>query len=185
MFGIIILIFALSLDAFSFGIAQGICKNKIPLFAIICMSVLSTILFGLPLYLSSIISSFLDVTICNIINGVVLILLGLIYVFKFIKDNSKQTEMLESSTTNKDLSLGYYLICTIPLSLDAIFTAFLSSLSVKNMCFSIVFYLIITFFALFLGNRISIKMTGKSKLNVEWLSGIIFVVLGILKIFGI
>lgn len=178
-----ILILALSLDAISFGIAQGIKRNSINIWYALAMTVLSTILFAVPLYLSSIVVAYLDEKICCIINGVVLIGLGALYLTNFIISCFKK-ESLKPQFEQK-LSFGYCMVSVFPISLDAVFTGFLSGYALSHIVYGISFYFVITFLAIYVTNKLALKMTGKSKLKIEWLSGTIFVILGILKICGI
>lgn len=178
-----ILILAVSLDALSFGLAQGIKKNSINPFYALCMTIVSTILFAVPLYLSSIVIKYLDENICCYINGSVLIGLGVLYIITFIVNSFKKEELKATPKTN--LSLGYCLISTLPISLDAIFTGFLSGYTLSYIAYGIVFYFIVTFLAIYIPNKIALKMSGKNNLKIEWLSGTIFIILGLLKLFGI
>lgn len=184
MFTIILLILAISLDALSFGLAQGFNKNSIGYINCFFMSVLSTLLFAVPLYLSQLVVQYLDEKICYLLNGIVLLCLGIFYLVQFFVLLQKKEPPLEKKENSK-LTLGYCLISTIPISLDAIFTAFLSGYSLQYIIFGVIFYFVITYIALFIPNKIALKMSGKSNLRLEWLSGLIFVVLGLLKIFGI
>lgn len=183
MITIIILILAVSLDALSFGLAQGIQRNSINWFYALCMTLLSTILFAVPLYLSSIVVQYISEKTCLIINGSVLIGLGVLYLINFIISCFKGEKFQPEIKTK--LSLGYCLISTLPISLDAIFTGFLSGYSLTHIAFGIVFYFIVTFLVIYVTNKVALKLTGKAKLNIEWLSGTIFIMLGVLKLFGI
>lgn len=172
---IILLVLAVSLDAFSFGLAQGFNKNKISFFYAFCMSALSTVLFAVPLYLSSYIYKYLKSSICYLINGIILLLLGLFYLKNavFKKKNEK--------TDNIALNFKNCMVSVFPISLDAIFTAFLSGYELNYVVFGIVFYFIVTLLFIYVPNKIVLKLSKKFKFNADWLSGIIFIILAILK----
>ena len=175
MVTIILLVLAVSLDALSFGLAQGFNKNSISLFYAFCMSMLSTILFAIPLYISSFIYKYLNSSVCYIINGIILLLLGLFYLKNAVfKNISKQG-------TNNALNFKNCMVAVLPISLDAIFTAFLSGYELNYIIFGIVFYFTITLLFIYIPNKIALKISKKSKIDIDWLSGIIFIVLAILK----
>lgn len=174
MIKIILLVVAVNIDALSFGFASGLCKSKIKWNYALCMAVISTILFSVPLYLSHIVVKYLNEDIFYIINGIVLCLLGIFYILSAFR---KKTEQEIYNTK----SLKGCIISVLPISLDSIFTAFLNGYSLSYVIFGIVFYFVTTFCFIFFANLIGLKLTSKSKLNINWVSGVIFLILGILK----
>lgn len=95
---------------------------------------------------------------------------------KFFKKRSGK-----SAVKNKIVKYFYE---TIAISVDAIFTAFLSGFSDNFYLFLVFFYLFSNFFAIFFGNIIFFKINKKCNVKLDILSGIIFILLGIFKIFG-
>ena len=175
---IIILVLAVSLDTLSFGLAQGFSKNKIPFSYAFCMTIFSTMLFAIPLYISSLIIEYLDEDLFRVINAVVLLLLGIYYLINSISINK------HTHKNNNPLSFFRCMLSVFPISLDAIFTAFLSGYKLNFVIFGIFFYFIITFVAIFVGNRLTLKISKHSAINLDWLSGLLFVLLGIFKFIG-
>jgi putative Mn2+ efflux pump MntP len=116
---------------------------------------------------------FFNQKICFLINGIFLIILGLIYIFE---TNKK---------TPKILNLKNSIFECFIISVDAIFTALFSGYFLQNHFFYIFLYYIFNFFAIFFGNRLFYKFSKFSKLNLCFFSGFIFIFLGIFKIFGI
>lgn len=171
---IILLVLAVSLDALSFGLSSGFSKNKVSFFYALCMAVFSTILFAVPLYLSSILIKYLNSSVCYFINGAVLLLLGIIYLVEAFKKKNQHI-------TNQPLSFKRCMLLVFPISLDAIITAFLSGYSLNYVVFGIIFYLVITFLFIYIPNIIALKVAKKCKINIGWLSGLIFILLSILK----
>lgn len=180
MITIILLVLAVSLDSLSFGVGQGLNNKKIGLFNSIIMTILATILFTIPLYLSKLVVKNMDEDLCFLINGTVLLLLGLFYIITYIINKDKPKKYVSN-----DVNFKYYIISTFPITLDAIFTAFLNGYSLDNLWFAIFFFFIITFVSLYVGNLITIKLSKKFNLSLEWLSGIIFIILGIIKLLEI
>lgn len=84
---------------------------------------------------------------------------------------------------NQNKTVRFFCEC-FAISVDAIFTAFLSGFSENYYIFAVFFYALTNFFAIFLGNILFFKINKKFKVNLEMLSGIIFIVLGIIKFWG-
>lgn len=181
MITIIILIITISIDAMSFGFAQGVLNNKIPLFYCLIMTILSTILFSIPLLLSKYIFSFFSENICNFVNGILLITLGFVYLLNLFKPKNKKNI---KNNLNK-INLKTIIIETFPISLDAIFTALLNGYTLNSLLFCIILYFFLTFFSIYIFNLISLKLSQKIKFNINFLSPLIFIIIGSLKIFGI
>lgn len=169
-----LLILTLNIDALSYGVAYGIKKKKIPLKWILFINIFSTILFAIPLYLSKFVYQYFDKTTLTIINGIVLIALGLKYCFE------KPTK----NTTN-DFSFWQCFVECFVISVDAIFTAILSGFSANYFIYSVIFYELTNFLAIFCGNLIFYKNNCKRRIKLNILSGFIFIFLGIFKILSL
>lgn len=177
MASFLLTILCLNLDALSYGISYGITKVRIKLKYIAFISVLSTLLFAIPLYFSKYIYKFFNPTLLKYINAFILFALGIIYIIKNKKNNE----------TKKQAPLNFkacFFEC-IAISVDAIFTAILSCFSTKFYIFSVFFYAFSNFFAIFLGNIISLFFQKKLRFNLGFFSGFIFIFLGFLKCIGI
>ena len=177
MISFLLTIICLNLDALSYGISYGIIKIKINLKYIIFISTISTLLFSIPLFISKYICNFFNPKILKFINAIILIFLGIFYIFKNHKNNQ----------TKKQTSLSFktcFFEC-IAISIDAIFTAILSGFSGDFFIFSLFFYGLTNFFAIFLGNYFSLKIQNKLRFNLGFFSGFIFIFLGFLKCIGI
>lgn len=169
-----LLILTLNIDALSYGIAYGIKKIKIPFKWILFINILSTVLFALPLYFSKYIYKYFDETLLTIINGIVLILLGIKYCFE--KPNKN---------TTKNFSFWQCFVECFVISVDAIFTAILSGFSANYFVFSIFFYNLTNFLAIFCGNFFFCKFNSKQQVVLNIFSGFIFIFLGIFKILSL
>lgn len=170
-----LLILCLNLDALSYGIAYGSKKIKLnPLFIFI-LSIISTIFFAIPLGVSKYIFSLFNPLTLKLINGIVLILLG---VFYLIPKKEKTLQILNKPSFKQGL-----LECLI-FSIDAIFTAILSGFNEGFYIFCIIFYGFTNYFSIFCGNLFFYKISNISKFNINFLSGLVFIVLGILKFIG-
>lgn len=177
MLSFLITILCLNIDALSYGISCGIMKKKIPLRFIFFISIISTILFAVPLSISKFIYEYFDDNILRYINAFVLISLGLKYIFEKPEKNQTKKQV--------DFSFKSCLLECLVISIDAIFTAILSGFSENYFIFSVFFYAFTNFFAIFFGNLIFYNFNKKLKINLSFFSGFIFVFLGFLKIMGI
>lgn len=169
-------ILCLNIDALSYGISNGIAKKIIPLKFIFFISILSTIMFAIPLAISKYIYEYFNELVLRLINAVFLIVLGLSYMLK--KQDKTQTKK------QVDFSLKSCFFECVAISVDAIFTAILSGFSANYYIYSLLFYIFTNFFAIFLGNNIFYYFNKNIKINLSFFSGFIFIVLGILKIIG-
>ena len=188
MVTMILLIIAVSFDAMSFGFSQGINNQRLNFFTMLIMTSLSTVLFTIPLLLSSLIFKYFDKTILNIIKGIILIILSIIYFFIFIKNKRKHTNNKKNTTENrssKNTTLKIAILATFPISVDAMFTALLNGYSFINYIIAICLYFFITFISLLLTNLVGLKIQSKSNIDLGWTSSFVFLIIGLLKLFGI
>ena len=175
MAGFLLLILCLNIDALSFGVAYGIKKVKFSFWFVLKVSILSSIFFAIPLFLSQFLFKYFDKTICNIINGIILILLGF---FSFLKKDKESNENIFCFSRKKVFGECF------AFSVDAIFTAFLGGFPLNFYLFFVFFYFFSNFLAIFFGNLILFKINNKTKFRLDFVGGIIFLILGITKIFG-
>ena len=176
MAGFLLLILCLNIDALSFGVAYGLKKTRFSFWFVLKISFLSTFFFAVPLFLSQFVFKYFNRQVCNIINGIILIILGCTC---FIK-NSKQNSEFHLVFSHKK----FFGEC-FAFSVDAIFSAFLGGFPMNFYIFFVIFYFFSNFLAIFLGNLILFKLNSKIKLRLDFFGGIIFIVLGITKMFGI
>lgn len=177
MVSFFILILCLNIDALSYGIAYGAIKKKFKIKYVLAITILSTLMFAIPLAGSKYIYSLFNPLVLRIINGIILILLGFSYFLKK-EENKKNIEI------NEKISFKQYFLECLAISIDAIFTAILSGFSANYYIFAVFFYAFSNFFAIFLGNYIFYNFNKKSKLKLNIFSGFIFIFLGIIKMIG-
>lgn len=183
MITIILLIIAISFDAMSYGLAQGLKNIKVPFFYVMVMTLISTMLFTLPLYLSKYIAKYISEVLLNIINGSILIILGIFYLISYFK--TIKQEVYTKNSDKQILSLKSAIASTFPISLDAIFTAIFTGYTLQFVLFGIIFYIFMTFSSIYVLNLIGLKISKSSTINLGFLSAFIFFIIGILKLFGI
>lgn len=171
----LLIILCLNIDALSYGIAYGSKNIKLPKKYIFFITTLSTIMFSISLYISKFVYQYLNKSILSIINGIILIILGCSYI-----KPSKKTHL-----SKKNFSFKVCLFECLAISIDAIFTTLLSIINYQYSVIYIIFYALTNYFAIFFGNLTLYKIGKYSKFSINFFSFLIFVILGILKIFGI
>lgn len=203
----ILLVLALSLDAFAASVSYGINKIKMPITSILLIDFICTLFLGISLLFGSLIRMVVANSILTIISFVILMLIGVYYLFEGIiqsklrksSDLNKQLKIKVFDLSfiidiyvdktkadfnySKDLSSKEAIYLAIALSFDSIAVGFGSSIVAINylqvMMFSMVFNIIAIWVGLFFGRKLSLK----SKVDLSWLGGIILMVLAIMKLF--
>lgn len=200
----ILLVFALSLDAFVASIAYGTNKIKIPLISVTVINIACSAILAISLFLGSIIKKLIPSSITLIVSFLILMLLGIFYLFQGLikayimkfSNSSKEVQLKmadliiniyidETSAdfdNSKNLSPKEALYLGIALSLDSLAVGFGSSLGDINYIQIILFSLCFGMIAIWLGTFIGKKLAEKSNFNISWLSGVILMILAIMKI---
>ena len=202
----ILLVLALSLDAFVASLAYGSRKIKIPFTSIIIINIVCTFLLTISILVGSIVKKILPGNTALMISFTILMLLGVYYLFEGVtkaylekKINGKEKIKLKIFDVwfivniyfdetkadydhSKDLDSKEAIYLAIALSLDSLAVGFGSSLGNINYMHVIVLSLIIGIFSIWIGLLIGEKIARKSKVNLSWLAGIILIILACLKL---
>ena len=203
----ILLVLALSLDAFVASLAYGSRKIKIPFTSIIIINIVCTFLLTVSIIGGSIIKKILPSNIAIIISFAILMLLGIYYLFEGVtkaylekridKENKIKLKIFDvyfivniyidetkaDYNHSKDLDSKEAIYLAIALSLDSLAVGFGSSLGSINYIHVISLSLIIGIFSIWIGLLIGEKIAKKFKVNLSWLAGIILIILACLKLF--
>lgn len=203
---LILLVSALSVDAFVASFAYGASKIKIPFKSAMTINLVCTTILAIALFLGSIISKYIPSVFTTSICFIVLLVLGLAKLF----DSTLKAILNKSRTLSRDLSFKFLdfkfflKVCldsteadidrsyelspkesfslAIALSLDGLAAGFSTGLVVTNYVQIILFSLIINMIAVLLGCFIGNKFAQKSDLNLSWLSGATLILLAFLKL---
>lgn len=202
----ILLVCALSMDAFVASFAYGTSKIKIPFKSAMTINLVCTTILAIALFIGSIISKYIPSVFTTSICFAVLLILGISKLF----DSTLKTILNKSVTLSRDVSFklfdfNFFLrICldsteadidhsyelstkeslslAIALSLDGLAAGFSTGLIVTNYFQIILFSLIVNILAVLLGCFIGNKVAQKSELNLSWLSGATLILLAFLKL---
>lgn len=202
----ILLVLALSLDAFAASIAYGLNDIKIPIRSILIIDFVCAFFLSLSMLIGSMFRVLIPERFLIIVSFLILLSLGIYYLFegivkanleKALKSNKKIkvnvfnldliVEIYVDQTKadinySKDLSSKEALYLGTALSLDSIAVGFGSGIVDINylqvIIFSLIFGIVAIWGGLFMGRKVALN----TKIDISWLSGIILIILAILKI---
>lgn len=202
----ILLVLVLSLDAFMASIAYGTNKIKMPFKSILIIDMVCAIFLALSIFFGIQIRKILHESIALILGATILILLGIYYLFEsifksYLENKLKENEKVKIKlfdiwfvidvyvdetkadfNLSKNLDSKEALYLATALSLDSLAVGFGSSLGNINYLQVIGLSLVIGMFSIWSGLFIGKKIVEKTKINLSWLSGIILIILGLLKL---
>ncbi len=202
----VLLVLALSLDAFVASIAYGTNKIKIPFTSMTIITIVCSMFLAASIFFGSLLKQLLPSNITIIISFIILMSLGIYYLFEsliknFLEKKSDSNHKVKFKLFNiwfiidiyidetkadfdnsKILSSKEALYLAIALSLDSIAIGFGSGLGNVNYFHVILLSLVSGMIAIWIGLFIGRKFVEKSKLNLSWLAGIILMVLAVLKL---
>lgn len=202
----ILLVSALSLDAFVASIGYGSNKIKIPFASVMVISVVCSSFLAISLLFGSVVKKFIPGSVTSIISFLILILLGIYNLFQslvknYIKKNSSSDKRLKIKLFDLRVVIDIYvdetkadfdhsnnlnpkeaLYLATALSLDSLAVGFGSSLGTVNYIEVILLSFFTSMVAIWLGLFIGRKFAEKSKVNISWLSGALLIILAIMKI---
>lgn len=202
----ILLVIALSLDAFVASIAYGTNKIKIPLLSTIIINITCSFFLIFSLFLGRQVSKILPKEVTIIMSFTILMGMGVYYLFEgiiktYLKKKSDEVkkvriklfqiwfivdiyvdEIKADFNLSKDLSSKEALFLATALSLDSIAVGFGSSLVNINYLLVIALSIIVGMFAVRIGLYIGNKLVNNTKINLSWFTGIILIILALLKL---
>ncbi|QTN00045.1 sporulation membrane protein YtaF [Sediminibacillus dalangtanensis] len=88
----VLLAFAVSLDSFMVGFTYGLRKMAIRPRTILLIAIITAVVFYISMLIGSVIASFLDPSVAEMIGGTVLILIGIWVVYQFFRTDNTQPE---------------------------------------------------------------------------------------------
>lgn len=207
MIEILLLVMALSIDAFVASIAYGADRIKIPFTSAFALSGVSSFILLLAMACGTFISRWLPMEVTGILCFALLLLLGISrfcegmikdflgrhanrvegLTFKFwdyhfildiYMDNTKaDQDQSKVLSINEALSLG------IVLSLDGIAAGFGSGLVQTPYIETLIISMVVSMGAILIGCTIGGKIAKLQNIQISWLSGVALIVLAFMKLF--
>ena len=200
-FNSILLVGALSIDAFVASFAYATSKIKIPFKSALIITIL-----GIALFTGSFVSKFIPSVFTTSICFAMLLMLGLTKLFDstlkaLIGPKGSLTRNYEFKVSDFRFFLNVYIDNTaadvdhsltlspkesfslaLALSLDGLAAGFGAGLVAANFIQIIIFSLIINIIAILGGCFVGNKIAEKTELNLSWLSGVTLILLAFLKL---
>lgn len=202
----IILVTALSLDAFVASFAYGTNKIKIPLLSALILTFICSLTLTISLILGNIIRPYLPESLTHIICFIILFILGITKLFdSSIKAYIRKKKTLNKRITFKALNLHFILniyadpriadkddsrtlslseaiSLALALSIDGLAVGLGAALANVNSIMIVVISILIGMIAVMGGSLLGEKVSNKINLDLSWLSGILLVILGFMKL---
>ncbi|HZJ57716.1 MAG TPA: sporulation membrane protein YtaF [Clostridia bacterium] len=206
MLGSILLVLALSLDAFAASIAYGTNKIRIPLGSILVINFVCSLSLGISLLIGSAVKMIVPGNILIVISFLMLMVLGVYYLFEGIikasigrsTGQNKRVklrlfdvkfiiEIYVDGTKadfnySKSLSSREAIYLAMVLSLDSLAVGFGSSIVAINCWQVLIFSLVFGIAAIWGGMYIGRRLAKKIEVDVSWIGGIILIILAFMKL---
>ncbi len=201
-----LLVIAVSTDTFFASFAYGTNKIRIPIFSVLIINIICTAVLALSVLLGSIIGPLIPSSITTAICFSILLVLGISKLFdssikSLIRKHEGLSKEIKFSMFNLNFILNIYAdpqkadkdcsrvlspleatSLAVALSLDGLAAGFGAGLVDINLIavalFSLVFGIISVMAGCHIGNKIAEKIT----VNMSWLSGVLLIVLAVLKL---
>lgn len=202
----LLLVIALSLDAFVASFAYGNSKIKIPMSSALLINLICTAALAASLLIGALVRPYIDEGLAKTLCFAIIFLLGLIKlcdssIKSFIRRQRVVNKRLvfralhlnfilhvyanpeeADKDASKTLSKGEAASLAIALSLDGLAVGFGAGLATANVLLVIVLSLLIHLLAIGGGARLGHKIAGKSRFDLSWLSGILLLALAFTKL---
>ena len=202
----VLLVLALSLDTFVASLAYGINNIKMPFTSIIIIDLICAVFLTLSIFFGTLVKKVFPQNIATIISFIILILLGVYYLFEniiktYLQEKLNLDKKIKFKLFNiwfivevyidetkadldnsKKLSSKEALYLASALSLDSLGIGFGFSLGNINYTHVLLLSLISDMIAIWSGLFIGKNLAEKSKINISWLAGIILIILAFLKL---
>lgn len=203
---VLLIVTALTLDAFVSAFAYGANKIKIPFSSVLVINLICTSILGFSLLLGNFIGHLLPADFTSAICFVLLMVLGLTKIFdsavkNFIRKHSSFHKKIRfsafslrfilsvyadpqnaDSDSSRCLSAAEAAYLAVALSFDSLAVGFGAGVTNSISWLVVVGSLLFDMCSIVLGCKLGNKLAEKSELDLAWLSGIILIVLAVLKI---
>lgn len=202
----LLIVLALSLDAFVASIAYGSNQIRIPLISILIIDIVCAFFLTISVFFGKIISTFLPPHITSIISFIILMIIGVYYLFEgivksYLGNRSSLKEKLKFKLFNMWFIIDIYidetkadfnhsnnldsreaLYLATALSLDSLAIGFGSGLGKISYLYILLLSLLFDIVAIYSGLILGKKLVQHSKINLSWLAGVILIFLALLKL---
>ena len=203
----LLLVLSLCVDALVASFAYGANKIKIPVISSMILTFISTLFLMISIAAGSFIHGFISETVAQTICFSILFILGFLRIFEgllknFLNKKSLSSHNIEVTVFSFKLVLNVYADATvadldhskslstkealylgIALSLDSLIIGFGAALAPISFLEVTFLSIIFNFIAIATGAFIGSKCAEKLDIDLSWISGMILIILALLKVF--
>lgn len=196
-----------SIDAFLASFAYGTNKIKIPMLSVQIINITSSSILGLSFLVGTVIKNYIPHWVAITICFTILFIMGMIKLFdsiikSIIRKNRGLNKEIKFSIFNLKCMINLYaspekadidnsktispseaFLLALALSLDGIAIGFGAALGNVNGLLVFLWTLITDAIAVMLGCYIGNKIAHKLPFNISWVSGVVLIILAIMKLF--
>ena len=181
IFSALLLAVVISIDTLASGFAYGTSNTKVPIRHLIVIDLIGSALLGAALFTGYYISTHINSTATKFISFAILVAIGCYKLVVYFIQKSKETH-------KKPSQIGWTetIILALVLATDGIAVGFGASIHNTSLvfCFAVIGFSLVTDFTFFIvGSTLGRKLTKKTRLDLSWLSGVVLVLLGVVKLF--
>lgn len=202
----VILASTLSVDAFLASFAYGSNKIKIRFHTVLIISLISSGILGVFLFLGGMIRPYLPPEVCSVLSFAVLFLIGMTKILdnlmkSVIRRLGNQSKNIRFSffhlkfilsvyadpeaadvDCSKSISMMEACSLAIALSLDGMAAGFGAALGNANGIAVFLASFFTNALAVVLGEAVGIRVSSRLRVNLSWLSGVVLIVLAVTKL---
>ena len=179
LFEILLLVTALSVDAFAAGFVYGVSKIKVPFTSIIVVTGISSLMLVLSLLAGNLVSSLFPENLTKYFSFLLLFTLGLAKLF----DRSRHDEA-ETADKNKDafVSPTEALTLGVALSIDSLAAGIGAGIGSAYIPAAFLASFFIGALAIVAGSWLGGLISSRCRSNLCWISGVLLILLAFMKL---
>lgn len=176
---VMVLVTAISMDAFAAGFAYGISKVKMPAASVGIVSAVSALMLFVSILAGRVLSGYLTDSFTAEAGFIILFVLGIVKLFA--PSGRKEAEEADRDG-NHILSAGEAVTLGIALSLDSIAAGIGVGVGVSGMLWAVPAALCINYIVMKLGGRLGRLLSDKIHAQLSWISGVLLIVLAFMRL---
>ena len=176
---ILVLVTALSVDAFAAGFVYGVSKIKVPFVSVLIVTGVSCVMLAVSLLAGNLVSSLIPENLTRHFSFLLLFVLGLVKVF----DRSSHDEA-EAADKNKDafVSPAEALTLGAALSIDSLAAGVGAGIKTASIPSAFLLSCLVGVLAIVLGSRLGRAISSYFRSNLCWVSGVLLIILAFMKL---
>ncbi len=204
-----LLVTAISIDAFVASVAYGANKIKIPFYSVLTINIVCTLLLGISLYFGAIIREVVPGNFVGLVGIIILLCLGIYQLFEGLFKNIIQKYLVKNKKVNfhlfnfrfvlevyvdetkadfdksRRLNVKEAFALAVALSVDGLAAGFGTALGNTNYIQILLFSLIFHMAAIWSGVHVGQGLARRININMSWVSGIIIISLALIRLISL